>query len=141
MSKTIKLRAIDLENLGVDLRFVHGDYSEEERQAIKHQARLIAAAPELLEALLEAWPYVPDNGGTCTRRGCKAECQGSRLAAETRAIPAPWREAVKVARKKLDTMKLALRVGMPMYGADDQDEILEEAIAAPAQLDALEGGE
>ena len=40
------------------------------------------------------------------------------------------REAAQQALEALDTLKSALRVGMPEYGAEDQDELLETAITA-----------
>lgn len=46
--KKIKLRTIDLEDIGIEISFInHEDDFDEARK----NARLIAAAPELLEAL------------------------------------------------------------------------------------------
>lgn len=44
------LRAIDLENLGVDLRFVTANSDEERKQCLAN-ARLIVAAPALCDLL------------------------------------------------------------------------------------------
>ena len=43
-------------------------------------------------------------------------------------------EAAQQVLDALDTLKIALRVGMPEYGAEDQDELLEAAIAAQRSM-------
>lgn len=65
---------------------------------------------------------------------CKRTCDALR----DQQVPAPWREAVKVARRTLNTARSVL-IGADGYSSGSY--LVKDIDAALAQLDALEGGE
>lgn len=79
-------------------------------------AGIIAPAPDK-----DGWHEVPE-----VSELHKAAAELRRQHARIEADEALMRQALS----KLDTLVIAMRAGMPEYGAEDQDELLDAAITA-----------
>lgn len=84
------------------------------------------------------------NYSQATKADCWAAFRAGATFASTErqpSVPAPWREAMKVAREALKEMISITKIHQKATGENFAWAELPEAAAALAQLDALEGGE